>query len=212
MKMPHNHTEAEVVEIIDRVAQKIASKFKFGYHDIDDMRQQARLFALEGLARYDCKRPLENFLWVHVHNRLFNFKRDNYERPSCPCTGCPSQDLSLKNGCVAHTDKSECLPFICWFNRNSSKKNLMRPVELEVVCDDYESRSHQKDVIVEDSILLEITAIIDRHLPVAMRADYIKMKYSLKLPKYKKTIIQEAIVKILSEHGYVEGTDGSEGG
>ena len=97
MLIPINHTEAEVVAIIDRVAAKIARKFKFGYHDIDDMKQQARLFALECLPRYDLTRPLENFVWTHVHNRLFNYKRDNYERPSCPCKTCTLYDNGLRS-------------------------------------------------------------------------------------------------------------------
>ena len=33
---------------------------------------------MDALERYDSKRPLENFLAVHLSNRLKNFIRDNY--------------------------------------------------------------------------------------------------------------------------------------
>jgi hypothetical protein len=35
---------------------------------------------MEALERYDEGKPLENFLFVHIGNRLKNFKRDNYFR------------------------------------------------------------------------------------------------------------------------------------
>ena len=35
---------------------------------------------MEALERYDERKPLENFLFVHIANRLKNFKRDNYFR------------------------------------------------------------------------------------------------------------------------------------
>ena len=200
MLIPPNHTEDEVVAIIDRVVSKVAVKFKFGYHDLEDMKQQARLFALECLPRYDEKRPLENFIWVHVHNRLFNFKRDNYERPSRPCNGCPMFDKGLRSECKKYGDKIECDPFKYWFTRNSAKKNLMRPVELEVVCGEYES--YHKNLVVDDVIMNEITDIINIHLPVSLRSDYIKMKYNLRIPKYKRLLVEEAVIAILNKHGY----------
>ena len=61
MKIPDNHNEQEVIDIIDGIANRLCYKFKFGYHSPEDMKQQARLFAWEGLDKYDGKRPLENF-------------------------------------------------------------------------------------------------------------------------------------------------------
>ena len=54
-------TEEEVLETIEKIANKLCYKFKFGYPGVEDMQQQATLFALEGLDSYDEKRPLENF-------------------------------------------------------------------------------------------------------------------------------------------------------
>lgn len=73
--------ENEFIEIVDRIAQRLARKFLFGYHTLEDMKQQCYVEALKGLEKYDKSRPLENFLWIHIRNRLFNYKRDNYTRP-----------------------------------------------------------------------------------------------------------------------------------
>ena len=72
--------EDELIAIVDKIANRFANTFKFGYHELEDMKQQAWQVALEGLKDYDGKRPLENFLWTHVRNRLYNFKRDNLKR------------------------------------------------------------------------------------------------------------------------------------
>ena len=53
MVIPRGMTEEQVVQIIDGITNRLAGKFKFGYHDLDDMKQQARLFAWEGLENYD---------------------------------------------------------------------------------------------------------------------------------------------------------------
>jgi DNA-directed RNA polymerase specialized sigma subunit len=80
MKIPKGMTEAEVIQVINKVVERQAAKFRFGYYEIEDMQQEAFIIAMDALERYDEKRPLENFLAVHVNNRLKNFKRDNFYR------------------------------------------------------------------------------------------------------------------------------------
>ena len=62
IKWPSNISQEDVLKIIERIVNRLSSKFKFGYYDIDDIKQEARIEALNGLAHYDEKRPLENFL------------------------------------------------------------------------------------------------------------------------------------------------------
>ena len=125
MKLPHNMTENEVVKTIDNVANKLIRKFKFGYHELDDMRQQARLIAWTKLDKYDGVRSFENFLWTVIHNGLFNFKRDNFERPDNPCDNCSS---FLDNKCCEYDNVYECQTYRNWWNRNSTKRNILSPV------------------------------------------------------------------------------------
>ena len=74
-------TEEQVVSIIYKISSRLATKFTFPNYEADDITQEAFIIGIEAMNRYDEMRPLENFLSVHIKNRLKNFKRDNYYRP-----------------------------------------------------------------------------------------------------------------------------------
>lgn len=78
MKIPKGMTQQQVVNQIYIVVNRIAPKYAFNGYDIDDIKQEAFIICMDALDRYDNKRPLENFLSVHLSNRLKNFIRDNY--------------------------------------------------------------------------------------------------------------------------------------
>lgn len=78
MKIPRNMTEQQVLDVIDLVVNRIAPRYTFQGYEVDDIKQEAFLICMDALDRYDQKRPLENFLSVHLSNRLKNFIRDNY--------------------------------------------------------------------------------------------------------------------------------------
>ena len=73
-------SEQEVVDTITKVARHLAPKYVFASYDIEDIFQEAFIIGIEGLEKYDEKRPLSNFLFTHISNRLKNFKRNNYYR------------------------------------------------------------------------------------------------------------------------------------
>ena len=73
-------TQEEQLRVIRKIAKTLAPKYVFDCYDRDDIEQEAVLMGLEGLSRWDSGRPLENFLYTHINNRLKNFKRDNYCR------------------------------------------------------------------------------------------------------------------------------------
>jgi hypothetical protein len=197
-------TEEEVMVVINNVANRLARRFKFGYHEIDDMRQQARLFAWEGLEHYDGVRPLENFLWTHVHNRLFNFKRDKYERPGKPCADCGNcqyDDLS-GDDCLKFPDKMECEPYSMWAKRSKRKKNLMNPIDISNIDDEHEKNM---SVHTDPGRLTDydnMMKIIDRELPTNLRAQFLRLKFGTKLSKVNKIKIQTTIREILEKNGY----------
>ena len=80
MEIPSGMSEDEVKSTILKVAKKLAPKYVFASYSVEDIEQEAFIIALEALGRYDTDKPLENFLYTHVNNRLKNFKRDNYYR------------------------------------------------------------------------------------------------------------------------------------
>ena len=74
-------TEDQVVSTIYKISSRLASKYTFPNYEVEDISQEAFIIGMEAMNRYDGVRPLENFLSIHIKNRLKNFKRDNYYRP-----------------------------------------------------------------------------------------------------------------------------------
>lgn len=170
--------ENELLKVIDIITKKLAYKFKFGYHDIEDMKQQISVFAIEGLKNYDHKRPLENFLWTHVRNRLFNYKRDNYQRPDKPCYTCPFYDKA-STLCTKYSNKNDCDLYAKWLNRNQNKKNLMHLTTVDEI-KDYSNVFFDSVVSPDQKETLEI---IENNLSGEYRTIYLKLKHGSKVSK-----------------------------
>ena len=80
VRLPNNITEQEFLDAFNKVVKKISHKYVFTSYDSEDIEQEAFIIAAKAIDDYDGKRSLENFLYVHLNNRLKNFKRDNYYR------------------------------------------------------------------------------------------------------------------------------------
>lgn len=189
-------TESEVITVIDNVANRLARRFKFGYHSIEDMAQQARLFAWEGLVDYNGKHPLENYLWIHVRNRLCNFKRDNYMRFDGPCETCRK-----RNRC---DEPDKCKTHIAWHEKQIAKINVEQPLRIDVIDDEGEQHMFDNINVFNDILIDEVMDIVDREIPINMRADLIKLRRGLKVSKHRKAKLQWILQTILLKHGYIE--------
>ena len=173
-------TESEVLEVVNRNRDRYAYKFKFGYFEPDDIRQEAFIIAIDALERYDESRPLENFLAVHVKNRLNNFKRDRYYRQ--------------------HKKLDENIDQL-----NNSKKFLMDTLDISNIRDEKEGNMRLDDDFIEKIANEELLEIIDEHLDVSFRSDYLRVKDGTYVPKPRREQIMEEITEILKDHGYEEG-------
>lgn len=190
--------EEELLATIEHVVSKFYSKFRFGFFEADDIKQQIRLFALEAYERFNPNNgaPLEHFLTVHVRNRLINFRRDNYYRAHKPCFSCPFYDahnkISSGSQCSVFDDKSLCDKFVKWETRNTKKKNLMSVSgpSKEVV------DSISFTLNVEDTELVEL---IKQRLPLVFRSDYLRLLQGCKVPKSRRDKLFGAIQEILKE-------------
>lgn len=80
MKIPEGLDEQQVYSIITKIAKRLAPKYVFSGYEVEDIEQEAFLIGIAGLEKYDPSRPLENFMHIHINNRLKTFKRDNYYR------------------------------------------------------------------------------------------------------------------------------------
>ena len=199
---PKGFTESEVVSIINKVANRLCRRFRFGYFEIEDIKQEARMFALEALPKYDGVRSLENFLWTHVKNHLGNLKRNKFERRTPPCYDCKHCCLHNKSAEEQNRKLEACEIYQKWIARNNSKKNLMTPIEYEGVRDTQED--HMKDCVEANdaAIAQELSDIIDRHLPTKYRKDYAKLKLGVHVVKSKKEELRQVIKEILEQNKY----------
>tara|TARA_R100000008_G_C3550801_1_gene150291 strand:- start:428 stop:955 length:528 start_codon:yes stop_codon:yes gene_type:complete len=174
-------TEKEVTETISRVADRYAYKFQFGFYTPDDIRQEAFIIAMEALDRYDESRPLENFLAVHVKNRLNNFKRDKYYRQQ-------KEDQAKKNEI-----------------HNNAKKFLMDPIDISSVRDEHEDNMRLDDDFVTNVEDKELFDLVDANLDVGFRGDYLRILHGVYVPKPRREQIFDEINRILKENKYEEG-------
>jgi DNA-directed RNA polymerase specialized sigma24 family protein len=177
MKIPNNMTKQDVIDTITNVSRRLASKFTFAHYTEDDIAQEAFMIGMEALDRYDENRPLENFLFVHIRNRLKNFKRDNYIR--------------------YEQDKE--------FRYNQIKKSLAEPDNLDTVFDVQSKNSISDSVFIELVDNKEIFDLIDKHLAVPYRGDYLRMKNGVHVPKPRRDEIIVEIRNIFMEHGNEKG-------
>jgi hypothetical protein len=190
-------SDEEFLEVLDKITKRLAHKFKFGYHSAEDMKQQAAIFALEGLKNYDYKRPLENFLWTHVRNRLFNYKRNNYQRPDKPCLTCPLYDPAYKvsnNQCSKFLEKKDCDLYANWSKRNDAKKNIAKPSCVEDLSLLISNQYHHDN--------LEIIDFLDKHIKTEYRDIYLKLKHNQKINKSDLNKLKQHISDIMEENGW----------
>jgi DNA-directed RNA polymerase specialized sigma24 family protein len=191
--------EEELLQTIEIISKKLSYKFKFGYHEIEDMKQQISVFAIEGLQNYDYKRPLENFLWTHVRNRLFNFKRDNYQRPDKPCNNCPLFDKlsgDPSKDCLKYKNKNDCDLYTSWYSRNSAKKNLMYLNTIEELKEYLFTKDKTQSDNAQEKELLDI---LDEELYGELREIYLKIKMGNKVYKHEFNKLVNKIKELINE-------------
>ena len=169
----------EVLKLICKIASVLAPRYRFGYYDTEDIEQEAILIGLECLERYDSTQPLENFLWIHIKNRLKNFKRNNYIRP------CP-KDKNKKE----------------WDEKYFTKKNLLEPIGLDEVNDEAESNMSVNCQSLYSMEQNEICEILDRNIPISLRNDFLKLRFGANLSRQKREKVIACIIEILEANGY----------
>lgn len=196
MKLPNSVTEQDFLAATEKVISLLAHSFAFGYFEVEDIKQQARLFAIEAMSRYDPTRPLDNFLYAHIKNRLINFRRDKFRRNDPPCVNCHS---SLQ-GETLHTDKKYCDKYLAWLKRNTVKQNVMSPLDISSIVDDNEPTTRLESTVLADLQEREIIMLIDLKLPVELRETYLKMKAGESVPKAKRLQVEQTILEIIGDN------------
>ena len=196
-------TEQEVLAAIDKVANVLGPKFRFGYHSNDDMKQYAKLEAIKGIGVFDAsKGKLETFLWTHVRNRLSNLKRDQFERIDKPCLNCPLNAYdpyceTSYSECTEYNDKMNCDLYASWFKRNSAKKKIMVPIEMSHVNDEHENNMKVEDDISSKLDQAVVIRLLDEKIPPTHRKTWVKIQNGSKVSKADYAKLASVIKDIL---------------
>lgn len=196
LKIPPHLNEKEVLDTIDFVVKRVARTFGFGYYDVEDIEQEARIFCLEALVSYDPTRRLDAFLATHVRNRLINFRRDKYQRNDPPCEDC---HVAMQFSLRAPHDGSFCEKYLGWHQRNVQRKAVMRPSDLNSIPNDNEKSTSIDGFSEEWAEYNELVEKIDLVLPVELRAAFLKMRAGENVPQAIKDKIQEIVRECLDD-------------
>ncbi|MBY0525583.1 MAG: hypothetical protein K2R98_19415 [Gemmataceae bacterium] len=196
MQLPPGKTEQEVMAAIEKAVNILAPSFVFGYMDLDDIKQTARMYGLQCLRQYDSSRPLDNFVYSHIKNRLINYKRDNLRRNDAPCRECHAASMT-GSPFSHHTDSLPCQKYRAWKSRNDNKANIMHPLDLDFIADEREPNTRQESEVESEVETKELLRLIDMNLDVDLRATFLQMKAGQSVPKARRMVVEKAVRDIL---------------
>jgi DNA-directed RNA polymerase specialized sigma24 family protein len=152
--------------------EDVTSLYSFSYYTKQDIKQEVWVFCLEALPKYDEKRKLEGFLYIHARNRVLNLLRDKYYRTQCPCKKCLNGE--------EHVGTRQCKSFLLWQQRNNDKAGIadLSPLQDVLVYTEHTAENN------------ELVDFIDEQLPPNLREYYLRLKSGEKIagPKIKQFI------------------------
>ena len=201
LNLPPGMTEDKFVEIVNNISNQLCDKFKFGYFEREDIKQECFIEAIDALDRYDTNRPLPNFLYSHIRNRLCNLKRNKYFRLEKPCDKCPlNAYIAAEDKCTAYENKDDCRLYAVWLKKNSTKQNIMNPIGISCINDEHEHRMKAKHDISKDIASSEVLNLIDNSISINMRKYWLQQRAGIKLTKKYYGMLMEEIHQILEEN------------
>jgi len=127
MDFPEGVDEDHAVEVITKVAKRLAPKYVFAGYDVEDIEQEAFLIGVAGLAKYEPSRPLENFMYTHINNRLKTFKRDNFYRMDY---GSSAQKIQDRKKNLLEPVSIDCLYGVCVSDQTLGEAYIREMLEL----------------------------------------------------------------------------------
>jgi hypothetical protein len=168
--------EEELIKIIQGVAARVGSKYRFGYHSKEDMIAQAVLEGIKILqagkftvgpahSPDEIRKRLRGFLTTCISNRMSNYVRDH---------SCRYASVSNKY--------------------NTSKYNIMHPIKVG-----YQTFFFGDSLDKNDVELAEVIRFIRSKLSIDQVKDFIRIQNGVSIPAARKTILLNIIKEILHE-------------
>lgn len=204
LTVPPGMTADQVWAAIEKVADSLCRMYSFGYFEPEDIKQEARIFALQVLAKgkYDGIRPLEKYLYIPVRNMLANFKRNHFRRNDSPCAECwAAYAFGDTNGCLDRGTESYCRRFTAWNDWNVAKQNCINMLGLFVIDDDKDDYLVCDQDPADRRQIEEILEIIDGELLPEERKLLLKIRGGDTVPDRKVLQLEDRIFEILRRRG-----------
>jgi DNA-directed RNA polymerase specialized sigma24 family protein len=181
-------TEAELVAAIAKVSQALARHHAFGPFTEEDIAQEVAVMSLEAMPRY---RPevacLESFLSANAKNRLLNLRRDRLRRADGPCVDC-------RRG-VEHVPTTQCVKHKKWARLQEKKAALtQRASNLGAASERPGPGDIEADVQTRD-----LLAQVDEHLPLDLRADWLRLRAGQHVALGRRLLVEDAVREIVGE-------------
>jgi DNA-directed RNA polymerase specialized sigma24 family protein len=196
-----NTTEADLVRIVNGICLQLARNYTFGSYTYKDICQEAFVEALKALHKktgvcYDPSRPLDDFLFIHIDNRLRNLRRNKFNKQKIPCKTCPLFDRKgerAKSQCLKYENRLDCNLYSDWHFYNNRKMQLNsaggKPPR---TTDEPAMREQDRG---------ELLALIDNKLSANLRADFLKILGGVTVPRKRKVEVQDAVKAIIIDSG-----------
>ncbi len=202
MKIPKGMTEEEVLSVIDKTVAYLAPSFKFGYFDVEDMKQEGFIFCMDALKAFNFQKSIQEdlssalftFLKTHVRWRFLNMRRKQLSRvepPTCLCELCKHDSAN----------RLDCKKYASWVKRNMAKRSLMEPFDVDELYNKEVSGTFDFADAMASS---EVMKILDEHIPSSIRVDYRKFIDGDSLSKNRSDSLMQEIKNILREHYFNE--------
>ncbi len=191
---PDTVSEAEFLRVTSAVAKTLYPKYGAVHGSPEDFAQEVVVWALQALSTYDSSRSLDGYLFTVAKTRALNVIRDKVTRNDPPCRRCHAGDS-------CGPDRTTCPKYTAWFERNRAKANLARPQSLLEASDTCERQTPEPsaEAVAEAR---ELTDLVDRYLPLALRADYLRLVAGEMVPKPRRLLVQQAVRDILDPSCY----------
>lgn len=191
MFIPDGYTEDEVILSLRKVARNLSQAFQFGYYDPEDIEQEGILIGIQALPNYNSKlSALETFLYTHIRNRLRTLKRDKFERKSPPCVQCNY------NKC----DQDTCIKLQNWVDRNDAKRTLTESSIKDITWETADEQDNVTNLFIRD----EVINFLDQHMPIGLRADYLRLLDGAYVPKSRRLTVYNVARELLGELSHEE--------
>lgn len=197
----------KVVEIVEEFSGYLGQVYKFGFYELEDMKQEAILRCLEAVnnKNYDNTKSLKQYLFMVTKNHFKNLLRKYRQKNEPPCLTCPFFDPGMKtsvNQCNKFLNKEDCKEFSDFKQKCATRESILSPCDIHNLSDEEKERLVINIDTLDTIADTELYIYIDKHLNPSMRSDFLRLLSGINIREDNKKTIQREIALIIRDGGF----------